>query len=449
MVSFGVGITQFWTLAWLSGVRVARVKKRIQRRTNAAAAFIALVVAVAPTWVEAAGRVALVMVGEDYQKLQKSNVSAKQASDIAEALQAKGFEVLLGANPTNARARALLLDFSRKANDADLAIAVVMGHVAAASGQSYFLPVNTELGVSTDLFSRGISISSVAQIVGKAKAGAVVVLMTSPNFENAVPGLDMRPQYTTANPTSVVTVFSSSPKVSVSRIDVVSAQAADAAAKLLQQPAPSLADLVKSASADVGAVFGAPAEVSLAKPVVAPASAAASGAQPAQAKLGADAGAYAQDKQKGRAEFERRSRDDESQAEAARLQLQQAKTELEKAKAETQRAQAEASRAEAEAEKAKAEAQAELARAQMATANASGQAPTVSSTPIDEKLLGKRQRERIQERLKDMSLYTGPIDSIMGPLTREAIMGYQRSKGAKVTGYLTPEQFQALLPDGD
>ena len=47
-----------------------------------------------------------------------------------------------------------------------------------------------------------------------------------------------------------------------------------------------------------------------------------------------------------------------------------------------------------------------------------------------------------------MSLYTGPIDSIMGPLTREAIMGYQRSKGAKVTGYLTPEQFDALLPGG-
>ena len=47
-----------------------------------------------------------------------------------------------------------------------------------------------------------------------------------------------------------------------------------------------------------------------------------------------------------------------------------------------------------------------------------------------------------------MSLYTGPINSIMGPLTREAIMGYQRSRGAKVTGYLTPDQFEALQPDG-
>jgi peptidoglycan hydrolase-like protein with peptidoglycan-binding domain len=58
------------------------------------------------------------------------------------------------------------------------------------------------------------------------------------------------------------------------------------------------------------------------------------------------------------------------------------------------------------------------------------------------------QRQHIQERLREMSLYTGPIDAIMGPLTREAIMGYQRSKGARVTGYLTPEQFDALLPEG-
>ncbi|WP_374546520.1 peptidoglycan-binding protein [Rhodoblastus sp.] len=409
---------------------------------------MALVAVLAPWRAEAGGRVALVMVGEDYQKFQKSNVSAKQASDIAEALQAKGFDVLLSANPTNARARANLLDFSRKTSDADLAVAFVMGHLVAAGGQSYFLPVNTELGVSTDLFSRGISISSVAQIVGKAKAGAVIVLMTAPNFETAIAGLDARPQYATANPTSVVTVFSSSSKVSVSRIDMVSAQAADAVAKALQRPAPSLADLVKAASADVGAVFGVPAEVSLAKPSPAPESVASSGADSLQTKLETGAGGAAQNKQKGRAESERRAPDDEAQADAARLQLQQAKVELEKAKTETQRAQAEASRAEAEAAKAKAEAQAELAKAQTVTANASEQGSVAASAPIDEKLLGKRQRERIQERLRDMSLYTGPIDSIMGPLTREAIMGYQRSRGAKVTGYLTPEQFEALLPNG-
>jgi len=452
MVSFGAKIIRFWTPGWRAGGGGASAARRVRRKIAAVVAFLALIVvstALAPVRAEAAGRVALVMIGEDYQKFQKSNLSVKQANDIAAALEAKGFDVLLSSNPSNARARAILLDFSRKADDADLAIAFIMGHLVATGGESYFLPVNTELGVATDLFSRGISISSVARIVGKAKAGAVIVLMTSPNFETSVAGLDTRPQNATADPASVVTAYSSSSKVSVSRIDMVSAQAADSVVKTLQRPAPTLADLVKAASADVGAVFGAAAEVSLAKPSAAPAAVAATGAEPPPARLATSAGAAAQDKQKGRAESERRAPDDEARADAARLQLQQTKMELEKAKVETQRAQAEASRAEAEAAKAKAEAQAELAKAQMTTANASEQGSAAASTPIDEKLLGKRQRERIQERLRDMSLYTGPIDSIMGPLTREAIMGYQRSKGAKVTGYLTPEQFEALLPNGN
>ena len=88
-------------------------------------------------------------------------------------------------------------------------------------------------------------------------------------------------------------------------------------------------------------------------------------------------------------------------------------------------------------------------RKQAEATKAPVQTASVSAEPIDEKQLGQRQRQRIQERLRDMSLYTGPIDSIMGPLTREAIMGYQHSRGAEVTGYLTPEQFQALVPNGD
>jgi peptidoglycan hydrolase-like protein with peptidoglycan-binding domain len=65
---------------------------------------------------------------------------------------------------------------------------------------------------------------------------------------------------------------------------------------------------------------------------------------------------------------------------------------------------------------------------------------------IEDAQLGQKQRRLIQQRLRDLGLYTGPLDAIMGPLTREAIMGYQRSRNAAVTGYLTPEQFDALLP---
>jgi hypothetical protein len=441
---------------WLKRGTAVGASRRARGWIVAGAALVALAPIAAPWRAEAAGRVALVMVGEDYQKLQKSSIGAKRANDIAEALQAKGFDVLVGVNPVNSRARAILLDFSQKANGADLAIVFLIGHATAAGGQSYFLPVNTELSVSTDLFSRGISISAVAQIASKAKAGAVIVLMTTPNFETAVPGLDQRPEYATENPKSVVTVFSSSARSPVSRIDAVGEQAADAVVTTLQRPAPRLTEIVKAASADVGAVFGAPADASFAKPnpppenVAAPGAPApvATGAQP-QARPASSIGANLQDEPKASAEAERRARTEDAQVEASRLQLQQAKTELEKAKMETQRAQAEASRAKADAEKAKAEAQTELARTRADAANAPAQTAAVSSTSMDEKVLGKRQRERIQERLRDMSLYTGPIDSIMGPLTREAIMGYQRSKGAHVTGYLTPEQFQALLPEGD
>jgi len=245
------------------------------------------------------------------------------------------------------------------------------------------LPVNTELGVATDIFSRGISISSVARIMAKAKAGAVIVLMTTPNFKTDIADVESRPQYVAENPKSVVTVFSSSAKLPMSRIDEASAQAADAVVTLLRRPAPSLAELVKAASAEVGEVFGAPADVSLAKP----------SPPPDVAGPGAPATAPSVP--------EPESKPPESKALA---------------------------KAQAEAEKAP---------------------PPALARPVDESQLGKRQRERIQQRLRDLSLYTGPIDSVMGRLTREAIMGYQRSKGAEVTGYLTPEQFQALLPEGN
>ncbi len=401
MDSFGSGITQSWGWQWPERLGLASARGGSRRR------LIAALVALAPIWAplraEAAGRVALVIDGEDYQKLPRSGISAKDANDIAEALRAKGFEVLLGVNPSNSRARAILLDFAQKANGADLAVAFLMGHATAARGQSYFLPIDTDLGSSTDLFSRGVLIASVAQVAGKARAGAVIVLMTTPNFEPAVPGLDPRPEYSAENPKSVVTVFSSSAKLPVSRIDAVSAQAADAVVKSLQSPAPSLADIVRAASGGVGAVFGATAEVSLAKPAPAPAIAPTTNAQ-------AEAAA------------ERRAQEEAAQLAAARLQLQQAKTQLAKEQAEKQQAQ---------------------------TAGASAQPAAFGPAPVDEKQLGQRQRQRIQESLRDMSLYTGPIDSIMGPLTREAIMGYQRRRGAKVTGYLTPDQFQELVPNGD
>ena len=67
----------------------------------------------------AAGRVALVLSAEDYQKLPKSSIGTKRGAEIAEALKARGFEVIVSPNPSNATARASLRDFAAKAEGAD------------------------------------------------------------------------------------------------------------------------------------------------------------------------------------------------------------------------------------------------------------------------------------------------------------------------------------------
>ena len=97
-------------------------------------------------------------------------------------------------------------------------------------------------------------------------------------------------------------------------------------------------------------------------------------------------------------------------------------------------------------ERAKQEARRVEAQAQIAAAQAEELRHASVAAPVDDAQLGQRQRRLIQQRLRDLGLYTGPIDAIMGPLTREAIMGYQKSRNASVTGYLTAEQFDALLP---
>jgi hypothetical protein len=433
----------------------------------------------------AADRIALVLAAEDYQKLPKSVVGTKRATGIADALKALGFEVVVAANPTNSGARAQLRDFSGLAANADVALVVFAGHTTSAGGQSFLLPVNAEIGAATDLLSRGISVGSVAQIVGRAKAGGVFILMTTPRFPTPVEGINARPEFGGEIPKNVVAVFSSSSKVPVSNVDVVSEQSADALAKALQIGEPTLADAVSATSHEVGVVFGTPSQVSLAKPAepatttagntdgntaiddaaaageaqkaaearAAEAQKAAETAKAVEEQKTAEVAAQLDNERQAREEAEKRSKEDQAKAESAQAEMRKAQADVARAQADAKKAQADAERAVADAEKAKAEArqmeaQAELAKAQAEAARAAevALASKRPSNPIDESQLGDRQRQQIQVRLREMGLYTGAIDAIMGPLTREAIMGFQRSRGATVTGYLTPEQYQELVP---
>jgi peptidoglycan hydrolase-like protein with peptidoglycan-binding domain len=52
---------------------------------------------------------------------------------------------------------------------------------------------------------------------------------------------------------------------------------------------------------------------------------------------------------------------------------------------------------------------------------------------------------RVQTKLTSLGLYQGPIDAIIGPLTRVAIQDYQKRMGQSSTGYLTPAQLKTLV----
>ena len=56
--------------------------------------------------------------------------------------------------------------------------------------------------------------------------------------------------------------------------------------------------------------------------------------------------------------------------------------------------------------------------------------------------------EAIQERLAQLGYYTGPVDGIFGPTTRDAVANYQVANQLNVTGSLSPDTMQSLgLPE--
>src|SRR5262249_15435889 len=127
---------------------------------------------------------------------------------------------------------------------------------------SFFLPVNVEIGQSTDLLSRGISVNVVSQIASRARAAGVFVLMTTPAFPAPVEGTDARPAFNGDLSKPVVTVFSSSNKVPISQIDAASVQGAETRWQAIEAREPRLADLVKAFSGE-GTVCGTTPEASL------------------------------------------------------------------------------------------------------------------------------------------------------------------------------------------
>jgi len=323
----------------------------------AAAALTLICVDAAHRAAHAGARVAMILASEDYQNFKRSEVGLRKAEEILELLQARGFDTALVTNPANAAARAALRDFATKVATADIGLAFLLGHGLSSVGQTFFLPSNASIDRSTDLLSRGLSVTNIAQIVSRAQTGGVCFLMTTPNFVKPIDGVDVKPQFD-GEAKNIAVAFSNSTKIPISRIEAAAGLAATDVVNLLQrQPNADLKQLIAACgSQQQGTVYGLAASVSLAVP------------------------------EKSRAPD----------------------PELEKKPTQPP--------------------------------------PVESYTALEtlERLLDPRQVRRIQTRLAQMGFYQGPIDAVIGILTRNAIKEYQRKTGVAETGFLTPEELAAL-----
>ncbi len=216
----------------------------------------------------AGGRVALLLMAEDYSNFNRSGIGARRGREIADLLRARDFDVIVGANPTNATGRAALGDFLSKVKGADLAIILLIGHGVSALGQTFFLPENASLEHSTDLLSQGLSVPNMIRIASEARNAGICFLMTAPNIPVAVDGVELSPQVEGNLPANVASAFSNSAQVPANRTAAAARQAADAIISLLRQnPHATLRQFFSACANETqGMALGAAADLDLAAP---------------------------------------------------------------------------------------------------------------------------------------------------------------------------------------
>jgi peptidoglycan hydrolase-like protein with peptidoglycan-binding domain len=66
-------------------------------------------------------------------------------------------------------------------------------------------------------------------------------------------------------------------------------------------------------------------------------------------------------------------------------------------------------------------------------------APVYNGAPVADAAV-----QAVQTRLTQLGYYSGPVDGIFGPATRDALAKYQIAKQLNVTGSLSPDTLQSL-----
>lgn len=162
------------TKRWLPTRRALRAIS-LHCATIVAAALLAWTAALAEPAPDR--RVALVVGNSAYRKVTPLPNPRNDASDVAEALTALGFEVITALDADQAAFNQALGQFSRRATDADAALFYYAGHGVQLRNQNYFLPVDADPKDEISAEFEFVAMERVNRALDKAAVAAVRIVV--------------------------------------------------------------------------------------------------------------------------------------------------------------------------------------------------------------------------------------------------------------------------------
>ena len=122
------------------------------------------------------GRVALVIGNGGYRSVPSLQNPPNDAADVALSLGRLGFSVQRILDATYDDMRRALLEFDRRARDAEMAIVFYAGHGMEVGGDNWLIPIDAELRTDSDVEHEAIALKSVLSTVdGASKLGLVIL----------------------------------------------------------------------------------------------------------------------------------------------------------------------------------------------------------------------------------------------------------------------------------
>ena len=121
-------------------------------------------------------KVALVFGNGVYQNAPELPNPPHDAADVAAAFLRLGFSVRLVTDARYDTMRLALVDFNRKARDAEMAVVFFAGHGMEVAGENWLVPIDAELKSDSDTANEAISLRAIVLMASSASKLGLVVL---------------------------------------------------------------------------------------------------------------------------------------------------------------------------------------------------------------------------------------------------------------------------------